>query len=186
MVSSAPTAQFDACALYAALDDRRVAHGLSWPGVARALWDLSSELNAQRGDHPISPATLTGMVRRGEISCQHALFILRWLDRSPEEFLTGASTVRAAPLPAAGRDRRLRWHLHRRGRRAQDGLFEAMDAARRRDDLAWSDLARPLHATAAQLSGVRTARFAIGMRLAMNITQWLERPAADFIYPARW
>lgn len=38
----------------------------------------------------------------------------------------------------------------------------------------------------ATLTGLRTARFAISMRLAMRIAQWLERPAADFIYAARW
>jgi hypothetical protein len=36
------------------------------------------------------------------------------------------------------------------------------------------------------LTGIKTARFAIGMRLAMKIVQWLERPAASFIDAARW
>jgi hypothetical protein len=30
------------------------------------------------------------------------------------------------------------------------------------------------------------ARFATGMDLAMRIVQWLSRPAADFVYLARW
>ena len=30
------------------------------------------------------------------------------------------------------------------------------------------------------------ARYAIGMGLAMRIVQWLDRPAADFIYAAGW
>jgi hypothetical protein len=33
---------------------------------------------------------------------------------------------------------------------------------------------------------VRNARFAISMTVAMRITQWLERPASDFIYAAGW
>ncbi len=61
-----------------------------------------------------------------------------------------------------------------------------MDAARREQALTWPELADGLRVMPSQLSGLRTARFAIGMRVAMNITQWLERPAADFVYPARW
>jgi hypothetical protein len=106
-----------------------------------------------RTGKPEPPATLSGTAGRGEISCQHALFMLRWLDRSPAEFLTGASTALAAPLPAAGRDRRLRWHLHRRANKAQNGLFEARDAARRGDGLDCSELGQPLHATPSQLGG---------------------------------
>lgn len=186
MVSTSPLAEFDGLALHAALDARRAEDGLSWPGVARELWDLSSELNAQRGDHPISPATLTAMVRRGgDTSCQHALFMLRWLDRMPEDFLTGELRVAGRPLPAVGPDRRLRWHLHTRAGRPQDGLFEAMDAARRDNGLSWPELAQLLQTTPSQLGGMRTARFAVGMRVAMKVTQWLERPAADFVYPAR-
>lgn len=184
--TGSPRGEFDGAALYAALDLRRTELGLTWRGVARELWELSSELNAVRDDHPISPATLTGITRRGDTSCQHALFMLRWLDRAPEEFVAGKLTVAGRPLPSAGRDRRLRWHLHARPRRPQDGLFEAMDAARRSQELTWPELARVLRASGSQLSGLRNARFAVGMRLAMNIAQWLERPAADFVYAARW
>jgi hypothetical protein len=34
--------------------------------------------------------------------------------------------------------------------------------------------------------GLRTAKFATGMDLAMRIVQWIDRPAADFIYRATW
>ena len=37
-----------------------------------------------------------------------------------------------------------------------------------------------------QLTGLRTAKYATTMDLAMRITQWLGRPAADFVYPAAW
>ena len=37
-----------------------------------------------------------------------------------------------------------------------------------------------------QLTGIRTARYAIGMKLAMRIVQWLERPASAFVYAAEW
>jgi hypothetical protein len=54
---------FGTRALYAALDARRSELGLSWKAVADQLWELSSELNSQRNDHPISPSTLTGMAK---------------------------------------------------------------------------------------------------------------------------
>ena len=174
-----PIRPFDALALHRALDERRRALGLGWAGVARQLWDLSSELNDQRHDHPISPSTLSGMATRPRTSCQHALFMLRWLERSPESFLEGATgdDPRWA-LPEAGPDRRLRWRLK--------ALHAAMDERRQVQDLTWSDLAAGLGCSPNQLTGLRTARFATGMDVAMRIVQWLDRPAADFVYPAKW
>jgi hypothetical protein len=43
-----------------------------------------------------------------------------------------------------------------------------------------------LQCTPSQLTGLRTARFATNMNLAMRIVQWLDRAAADFIYAATW
>src|SRR5262249_53398088 len=100
---------FDATALYEAMDAQRVARGLSWRQVANELWDQSSMLNERRRDHPISPSTLTGIAKRRDTTCQHALFILRWLGRSPESFVPG--TTIDAPLPLAAANRRLRWNL---------------------------------------------------------------------------
>lgn len=178
---------FDAQALYRALDVQREERGLSWPGVARELWEMSSELAKRRGqDHPIAASTLTNLAKRGDTSCQHALFMLRWLDRCPEDFVPGAPPATRVPLPTAGLDRRLRWHLHATPRRDVPGLYEGLDERRRERGLAWPELARELRCGPSQLTGLRTARFAVGMTLAMAITQWLQRPAADFVYAAQW
>jgi hypothetical protein len=170
---------FDAGALYLALDARRSALGLSWKGVADQIWALSSDLNDRRRDHPISPSTLTGMATHPRTSCQHALFMLRWLSRTPESFLEGAGKddPRFA-LPRAGPDRRLRWALKL--------LYAAMDEKRRDDGLTWPALAVVIGCTPSQLTALRTAKFGTGMDVAMRIVQWLGRPAADFVYPARW
>jgi hypothetical protein len=54
------------------------------------------------------------------------------------------------------------------------------------ETLTWDEPARLLHCRSNQVSGLRSVRFAISMRLAMRITQWLESPAADFVYAAHW
>ena len=61
-----------------------------------------------------------------------------------------------------------------------------MDEKRRQDGLTWPALAATLGCSPNQLTGLRTAKFATGMDLAMRIVQWLGRPAADFVYPAKW
>jgi hypothetical protein len=171
---------FDTQALYLALDAQRTELGLSWTGVANQLWEMSSDLNDRRKDHPISPSTLTSMGKKPRTSCQHALFMVRWLGRTPESFLRGQSgdyDPRFA-LPTAGLDRRLRWSLKL--------LYAAMDEKRREQGLTWAGLAAILGCSPNQLTALRTAKFATGMDLAMRIVQWLGRPAADFVYPARW
>jgi hypothetical protein len=178
-VDRPPLRPFDGAALYAALDARRAELGLSWKGVADQIWALSAELNARRGDHPISPSTLTNIAKRSNTSCQHALFMLRWLGRTPESFLAGPPADDSRyTLPAAGPDRRLRWALK--------ALYEAVDEKRHQEGLTWPELAAVLGCTPSQASGLRTAKFAIGMDLAMRMVQWLGRPAADFVYVAKW
>jgi hypothetical protein len=176
-VREEPILEFSVTDLYHAMDRQRLEHHLTWSQAARDIWELSSELNARRNDHPISPATLTGMAQRGSTSCQHALFFLRWLQRSPESFLEGGSPLEGG-LPEVGSDRRLRWRL--------TYLYEAMNVQRRDRGMTWSELATLLRCTTSQLTGLRTAKYATGIKLAMRITQWLDRPAADFIYAAKW
>jgi hypothetical protein len=171
--------EFDAIALCGALDARRKQEGLTWRQVADAIWDQSAELNRQRGDHPISPATLTGISKRGDTTCQHALFILRWLGRTPESFLSPALRGgKQAAMPVAGSGQRLRWDLQ--------ALYAALDARRRARQMTWVAVANELRCSEHQLTGIKTARFAIGMRLAMRLVQWLDRPASDFVHVAKW
>jgi len=92
---------------------------------------------------------------------------------------TAATTASAAaPLPPAGPRQRLRWDLA--------ALYESLNARRRERELSWEELAGQLRCSTHQLTGIRTARYAIGMRLAMRIAQWLEQPASAFIYAADW
>src|SRR6201996_5498674 len=98
---------FDSGALFAAIDQKRAALGLSWQRVADQMWEQSADLNARRRDHPISPAALTNLSRSRRTSCQHALFALRWLERTPESFLSDppAAPAGGVDLPVAEADR---------------------------------------------------------------------------------
>jgi hypothetical protein len=171
---------FDALALYAALDAQRLAKGMTWRQAADDIWNQSADLNRRRPAHPISPSTLTGIAARGDTTCQHALFFLRWLGRTPESFIATPrfDPGESAQLPSVGPDRTLRWNLA--------ALYKAVNAKRIEQQLTWKELAPRLHATEHQLTGIRTARYAIGMKLAMRIVQWLEQPASRFIYAAEW
>jgi hypothetical protein len=174
-----PLRRYDVGALYAALDCKRSELGLSWSKVASQMWNLSANLNDRRRDHPISASTLTNMARNPRISCQHALFMLRWLDRTPESFLEGGPhDDRGFALPPAGPDRRLRWSLKL--------LYASMDEKRRQARLTWAQLAAILGCTPNRLTALRTAKYATDMDLAMRIVQWIGRPAADFVYLATW
>ena len=170
----------DVAALFAAIGERRTLERLSWRQVADQIWQQSAILNLRRPhDHPISPSTISRMATRTETSCQHALFFLRWLGRTPESFVPAAAGGPCdRPLPAAGPDRRLRWDLKL--------LYAALDAQRRQRALTWRTAALELGCSPSQLTGLRSARFATGLTLAMRIVRWLDRPAADFVYAARW
>jgi hypothetical protein len=175
--------EFDGRALHAALDSQRQAEGLSWSGAAAAIWSMAAALNAARdarglANHPISPSTLQNLGKRGDTSCQHALFFLRWLQRTPESFLRGAALDAGRPLPACGADRRPRWDLK--------ALHAGLNDARVSRGATWAQTAAELRCQPGQLTGLKSARYATGMGLAMRITQWVARPAAEFMYVARW
>jgi hypothetical protein len=169
---------FDFAAFFAAFDAERRHRGLGWYEFAAELWQQSSELNAQRMDHPLCGGAVSRLGARGATSCQYALFMLRWLGRAPEEFLTGpAADVGDIQLPKTGPGSRLRWDLNQ--------LYTALNEQRRERGLTWSELAHELGCKPSRLTNLRTARIA-DMELTMRVTQWLEKPAATFIHAAHW
>jgi len=169
---------FDFDAFCTALDDQRRDGGLGWYELADELWEQSADLNAQRTDHPLCGGAVSRLQTRGAASCQYALFMLRWLRRAPEDFLTGPVVeVGDVRLPEAGPDSRLRWNLNQ--------LHTALNEQRQERDLTWAELAKELDCTPSRLTNLRTARLA-DLDLAMRVTQWLGQPAAAFIYPSQW
>lgn len=169
---------FDFAAFFAAFDTRRRDRALGWYEFADELWQQSSELNARRMDHPLCGGAVSRLGARGATSCQYALFMLRWLGRAPEEFLSGPVVdVGDVELPEPGPDSRLRWDLNQ--------LYTALNEQRQVRDLTWAGLAQELGCTPSRLTNLRSARIA-DMDLTMRLTQWLARPAAEFIHAAQW
>jgi hypothetical protein len=169
---------FDFGAFFDALDAQRRDRGLGWYELADELWQQSAELNARLADHPLCGGAVARLQQRGATSCQYALFMLRWLRRAPEDFLTAPVVdVGDVRLPEAGRDSRLRWNLSE--------VYIALNEQRRAGALTWPALGDELGCTPNRLTNMRTARLA-DMDLAMRTTQWLGRPAAAFIHPAQW
>jgi len=169
-------AAFDFAAFFAAVDDARRERDMGWYHLADQLWDQSAQLNAERGDHPLCGGAVSRLGARGETSCQYALYLLRWLGRAPEEFLAGPTAdVGDVRLPHPGADSRLRWDL------AQ--LHTALNQERQRQRLTWAGVAEQIGCSSSRLTNLRTARMA-DMALVMRVTQWLRRPAAEFIHPA--
>jgi hypothetical protein len=80
-------------------------------------------------------------------------------------------------VPRAGPDHRLRWDLNQ--------LYTALNDQGQERGLTWAVLAMELDCTPSRLTNLPTACRA-DMGLAMRVTQWLGRPAAAFIHPARW
>lgn len=169
---------FDGKAMISALDGQRSSRGLDWNALAVELWQQSRELNAQLSDHGLCQGALVRTAKRGTMSCQYALIILRWIRRAPEDFLTGpAIDVGVVRLPDAGPDRRLRWDLSQ--------LHAALNEHRQERNLTWAALADELACTPSRLTNLRKARLA-DMDLTMRITQQVRKPAASFIHAQRW
>lgn len=169
---------FDGKAMIAALDAQRSSRDLDWNALALDLWEQSSDLNAQLGDHGMCSGALVRTAQRGTMSCQYALIILRWIRCAPEDFLTGpVADVSRIGLPEAGQDRRLRWDLSQ--------LHAALDQHRRERNLTWVALAAELGCTPSRLTNLRKARLA-DMDLTMRVTQQVKQPAANFIRAECW
>ena len=121
---------FDVDALYAAIDARRQARGLTWLQLAR-------EISGQFERVPIrsiSPSTITGMRKRQAIEGDGVLQMLRWLGRAPEDFVPGRPQPRAeAALPPVPRGRILRFDVL--------GIYAAIDARRAERGITWCQVA---------------------------------------------
>ena len=164
-----PIGEFDIGALYAALDERRSARGISWQQVTR-------EINARFDGMPLRPvsaSTLRTLREHAGVEGDGVLQMLLWLNRTPESFVRPVPQPRGnAALPDVGPGKILRFDTR--------SLHAALDAQRVDRGMTWQQVAD-------QIGGISPAsltRLAKGGRTTfpqvMRMTGWLGRPAADF------
>jgi hypothetical protein len=162
---------FDMRALQAALDDERRARNLTWD-------QLAAEINEPFKDTPsipISVGTVRTMTAKRSVTSAVVLQVLRWLRRTPESFLVGRdqAPARGEALPDAGPSQILRFDTA--------VLHVALDAKRRQRDMAWSEVAKEMPGfTSGMLTNLAKGPL-IGFPRVMTLTQWLGRPASDFV-----
>jgi hypothetical protein len=162
---------FDMRAFHAELDKQRRSRGLTWT-------QLAAEINRpfeSTPSIPISPGTLREMLKKRSVTSAVVLQVLRWLERTPESFLSGPmrSTGPDEQLPEAGLDRVLRLDTR--------AIYDALQYERQRRGLTWQQVAYELPGfTPSMLTNLATGPL-IGFPRVMFITQWLGRPAATFV-----
>jgi hypothetical protein len=168
--------RFDMHALQAVLNAERQARGLTWPELALAInrpFEGTTSI-------PISVSTLSGMTKKRSVTSAVVLQVLAWLGRTPESFLAGRT---AAPgdgeqLPDAGPGHVLRFDTR--------AIYEALNARRRERALTWKQAARELPGFTENMLTNLAGGPLIGFPRVMALTQWLGRPAADFVRVRRY
>jgi hypothetical protein len=162
---------FDMQALHAALDEKRCALGLSWEELAT---DINKPFKGTTSI-PISTGTIRTMVKKSSVTSAVVLQVLRWLDRTPESFLSGRlgqSNV-DEKLPAAGAAHILRFDTQ--------AMHAALNDERQRRGLTWKQLAVELPGFTQSMIANLAEGPLIGFPRVMMIPQWLKCPAATFV-----
>lgn len=170
-MGAAPARRFDMQAFSAALDAERCRRNLTWV-------DLAAEINAPfhgTSSIPISISTLRGMSARRSVTSAVVLQVLRWLDRSPESFLSGPASeaIHSAKLPSAGPGRILRFNTR--------AMHAALDARRLELGLKWRDVAAEMPGFTESMLRNLSSGPLIGFPRVMQIPLWLGVPAANFV-----
>jgi hypothetical protein len=145
----------------------------------KLTWDeLAAEINEpfkHTPSIPISVGTLRTMTTKRSVTSAVVLQVLRWLRRTPESFLAGSS-------PTPGPEEELREagpsHILRFDTAA---IHAALDAKRRERGLTWKEVASEIPGfTPSMLANLAKGPL-IGFPRVMGLTQWLGRPASDFV-----
>jgi hypothetical protein len=163
--------KFDMSALQAALDDERRARGLTWNELAAAI----NEPFKGTASIPINVDTLRSMTAKRSVTSAVVLQVLRWLRRTPESFLVGRDQTAATDeeLPEAEPARVLRFDTR--------ALYAALDARRQERGMTWTRVAREIPGFSPGMLTNLAKGPLIGFPRVMALTQWLGRPASDFV-----
>ncbi len=150
--------------LWDAINVQRESRGLS----QKRMMDEINAVNNQI--IPMSLETVTGMVARNNTTCQHALHMCRWLDRTLESFLDDVQEIQSFQFPKKGR---LYWSM--------PALAKAVRNQKESQKLTWTQIAQELECSQKQVSSLHKTTYGISIHLAMRITQWLKQTSVEFI-----
>ena len=156
--------EFDVLSLWQAMDAKRQEMGFS----ETEMMDDLNRVNNQRV--PMALETVKNMVRRRDTTCQHALHMLRWLNETPESFLSPLEEKTHLPFSS---DKRLYWSMA--------ALGEAVAEKKKNKGLTWKQVADELGCSQNQASGIQKLRYGMSVHLAMRVTRWLGRSSTEFI-----
>jgi transcriptional regulator with XRE-family HTH domain len=169
--------EFSITALYEALDEARLARGLSWQAVSR---EVSARFVGVQQTRAVSASTITGLRSRPRVEADGVLQMLLWLGRTPESFTTGvyATEIASAQLEHVGPGRILRFDTK--------AVYAALDAVRLERKLTWKQVADEIGGIAPS----SLTRFAEGGRTTfpdiMRVAAWLGRPVASLTHASEW
>jgi transcriptional regulator with XRE-family HTH domain len=161
---------FSIVALFAALDARRDARGMSWQQIAREISAPFEKCPAK----PVSASTLRALCTRESVEGDGVLQMLLWLDRTPESFVADFNGIESneASLRRAEPHQILRFDA--------TAMHARLDARRIEQALTWAQVADAVGG----INAPGLTRLAKGGRVAfpqvMRITRWLRSPAAAF------
>ncbi len=158
-------------ALQAALDGERRARGLTWDQLAAEINEPFKSMPST----PISVGTIRTMTTKRSVTSAVVLQVLRWLRRTPESFLVGRDPAPALgeELPDAGPTQILRFDTA--------AMHAALEARRQEQAMTWNEAAREIPGfTPGMLTNLAKGPL-IGFPRVMALTQWLARPASDFV-----
>jgi hypothetical protein len=115
------------------------------------------------------------MSKKSSVTSAVVLQVLRWLDRSPESFLSGRPEQLNVHenLPNAGASGILRFDTR--------AMYSALDDERQRRNLTWKQLVTELPGFTQSMVTNLAEGPLIGFPRVMTITQWLNCPAAIFV-----
>jgi len=161
--------RFDMHAFHAALDAARQAKRLSWA-------ELAAQINRPfegTTSIPIHPTTLRDTLAKRSVTSAVVLQALAWLGRAPESFLVNPPGFPEGPLPEHRPGYVLRFDTR--------ALHAGLNAQREARGLNWTQVAAELPGFTPSMLTKLAAGPLIGFPRVMLVTQWLGRPAADFV-----
>jgi hypothetical protein len=162
---------FDVDALHAALDAERQSRGLSWQGLAR---EVSKPFEGTTS-RPISASKLSGMRSKRATEGDGALQALRWMNRTPEDFVPDRNGIASGEgaLPSVSPNRVLRFDAR--------AIHSALDVRRRERELTWAQVATEIGGFTTVNTLTHLAKGGrVGFPHVMRVFRWLGRPAAGF------